>query len=127
MNYYHQFMGMKNPHMRILGSAASSQEEAGHNSRESDSAGKEIRHWTVCGSLCTVSDILVRDLPLPHLEPEDLLVFERTGAYSVTEGISLFLSRDLPRIYLCEEGNLKLIRDKILTEDLNYGRTDPVA
>ncbi len=93
----------------------------------SDNTGNEIRHWTVCGSLCTVSDILVRDLPLPLLEPDDLLVFERTGAYSVTEGISLFLSRDLPRIYLCEEGNLKLIRDKILTEDLNYGRTDPVA
>lgn len=127
MNYYHQFMGMKNPHMRVLGSAASPQKEIRHSSRESDNTGNEIRHWTVCGSLCTVSDILVRDLPLPLLEPDDLLVFERTGAYSVTEGISLFLSRDLPRIYLCEEGNLKLIRDKILTEDLNYGRTDPVA
>ena len=29
-----------------------------------------------------------------------MLVFTRAGAYSVTEGISLFLSRDLPAVYL---------------------------
>ena len=46
--------------------------------------------------LCTINDILVKRLPLGGLEIGDVLVFEQAGAYCMTEGIALFLSRDLP-------------------------------
>ena len=35
-------------------------------------------------------------MPLKHAKIGDALVFERVGAYSVTEGIYLFLSRRMP-------------------------------
>ena len=54
--------------------------------------------WTLCGSLCTTADVLARNAVFRDLAPEDVLEFFHTGAYSVTEGISLFLSRDLPEI-----------------------------
>ena len=80
-------------------------------------------NYEICGSLCTVSDVIIRQVPLANPETGDILVFERTGAYSVTEGISLFLSRDLPRIYIKNGTELREIRKQIQTEELNYGRT----
>lgn len=35
----------------------------------------------------------MKQMPLKHAKIGDALVFERVGAYSVTEGIYLFLSR----------------------------------
>ena len=58
---------------------------------------------------------------MQHPEVDDILVFMNVGAYSVTEGISLFLSRDLPRVYRKCGDSLTLLRDKIQTEDFNYG------
>ena len=121
MNYYGQMMGMKRPHMRLLPAAGGEKVIPADNA---DDAQKETTHWTVCGSLCTTADVLLRDLPLEKLELFDTLVFERCGAYSMTEGISLFLSRDLPRIYFARKGELKDIRQQILTEEWNYGRID---
>jgi diaminopimelate decarboxylase len=110
MNYFGQMMGMKLPSMQLL--RGDGEEIPGPENR------------TVCGSLCTTADVLVRDCPLPGLRINDLLVFEQTGAYSMTEGISLFLSRDLPWVYLYEGGSLKEMRKQINTEDWNCGRTD---
>ena len=78
--------------------------------------------WTVCGSLCTSGDILVKNLPLEGLMTGDLLVFDRIGAYSVTEGIYLFLSRQLPVVltYTQKQG-LSLVRDAFPTDILNDG------
>ena len=47
----------------------------------------------------------------------DLLVFDRIGAYSVTEGIYLFLSRQLPVVltYTLKQG-LSLVRDAFPTD-----------
>ena len=91
----------------------------------SDSAGtaENVEKYEICGSLCTVSDVIIRQVPLENPETGDILVFERTGAYSVTEGISLFLSRDLPRVYVKSGEKLTLIREQIRTEEVNYGRT----
>lgn len=52
----------------------------------------------------------------------DLLVFDRIGAYSVTEGIYLFLSRQLPVVltYTQKQG-LSLVRDAFPTDILNDG------
>lgn len=59
----------------------------------------EEKSYTVCGSLCTVNDVLMAELTCKELSLGDLLVFERVGAYSVYEGMSLFLSHELPAIY----------------------------
>ena len=48
-----------------------------------------------------------------------MIAFEKTGAYSVTEGIGLFLSRDLPRIYRQENGERTLLLDFIKTSEIN--------
>ncbi|MCR4989592.1 MAG: alanine racemase [Lachnospiraceae bacterium] len=77
---------------------------------------------TVCGSLCTTGDVLIRQLELDAPSIGDILVFENIGAYSVTEGIYLFLSRSMPCvIMLKEDGKIKLVRDHIETSNLNMG------
>ena len=63
----------------------------------------DINDWNICGSLCTVNDIIVKQLPVQALKEQDVLVFKNTGAYCMTEGISLFLSRDLPTVVLIDE------------------------
>ena len=79
-----------------------------------------MREWTVYGSLCTVADILLKKLPLVDVRVGDCLVFHNIGAYSVTEGISLFLSRNLPKIYRYqEEEGLSLLRDGLDTWPVN--------
>ena len=78
--------------------------------------------WNVCGSLCTINDILGKQMPLGQLRIGDLLAFDKTGAYCMTEGRSLFLSRDLPRILLVHrDGIISQIRDRIETCELNAG------
>ena len=64
------------------------------------SPGAEEAKWTLCGSLCTTADVIARDVPLASLCEGDVLVFCRTGAYSVTEGMANFLSRELPSVTL---------------------------
>lgn len=76
--------------------------------------------WNVCGALCSMNDILAKDLPLPPVEIGDLLCFRLAGAYAVTEGIALFLTRDLPAVYLLtEDGRLVLARKTTETVELN--------
>lgn len=75
--------------------------------------------YTIFGSLCSFNDIIARDVPLRELAIGDKLVFENVGAYSVTEGISLFLSRALPGVYAKENGSLKCLRENKETYDMN--------
>lgn len=75
--------------------------------------------WNLCGSLCTVADVLIRNLEIAPPEEEDYFLFEKIGAYSVTEGIYLFLSRDLPKIFFLRDGKPKLIRDSYGTWEWN--------
>ena len=77
LNYYGQAMAMKRPYCSQLNSKGSEKIE-----------GKE-ENWNLCGALCTVSDVIVKQFPLRNPEICDILVFERVGAYSVTEGIYL--------------------------------------
>ena len=102
--YYGQSMAMKHPKIRLISSRTEG----------------EKKNWNICGSLCTVNDILVKRFPLPEPEAGDTLVFENTGAYCTTEGISLFLSRELPAVVLLEEtGEFKVVRKQIRTEIFN--------
>lgn len=108
VNYYGQAMAMKIPLHRFMPRQASGR--------------REEERWTVCGSLCTSGDMLVKNLPLPDPAMGDLLVFDRIGAYSVTEGIYLFLSRRLPRILTYTESDgLCLVRRDLPTDPLNDG------
>ena len=86
--------------------------------KESD----EVQDYVLAGSLCSVNDILVRKISLPKLDIGDTLCFNLTGAYCSTEGISLFLSRDLPAIVILDEnGNAELVREHIETNTFNGG------
>ncbi len=102
LKYHGQTMAMKTPPVKHIGAAAGKAE-----------------NWTVCGSLCTSADVLLKSMPLCGAGTGDLLVFGKAGAYSVTEGLALFLSRALPRVYKREKGEIALIRDFIRTDLLN--------
>lgn len=81
---------------------------------------EEEKPWNICGSLCTINDILIKQLNIKDLQINDILIFKNVGAYSVTEGISLFLSRNLPSIIKKDiNGNYELIRDSLATYPFN--------
>ena len=98
VNYLGQMMGMKVPVIEHF-----------RGSIKLDDSHGDI--YTVCGSLCTTNDVLVRSIKLESLQIGDVLVFSNIGAYSVTESMGLFLSRTLPRIYSGHDNELELIRD----------------
>jgi len=101
--YYGSTMAMKVPYFELFQEKRNYEEEI----------------VTLCGSLCTVNDILVKQVSVPKLNVGDLFVFKNTGAYSVTEGINLFLSRDLPKILLIKDGCVLVVRDEFKTYKLN--------
>ena len=85
-----------------------------------DTDGPESEKWTLCGSLCSTADVIARGVLFSGLKKSDRIVFHRTGAYSVCEGISLLLSRDLPSVYILDDSNvLRLVRSRIETAWLN--------
>lgn len=104
ITYYGQTMAMKLPKCSI------------YPQRENT----ENEKWNLCGSLCTINDILVKQFPVGNIQIGDVFIFENTGAYCMTEGISLFLSRELPQVIkLKEDGSLELVRDSLPTYVLN--------
>lgn len=76
--------------------------------------------YTLCGSLCTVADVLVREVKLKKLELGDVLEFGHCGAYSVTEAPALFLSRQLPAVYAySKEYGYECLREHIPAAEIN--------
>lgn len=100
--YYGQSMAMKVPYFEII-PARDAQTET----------------YNLCGALCTINDLIVKQLEVPKLEINDIFIFKNVGAYSVTEGISLFLSRDLPKVVLIKNNKEKLVRDVVNTYKIN--------
>lgn len=106
MTYYGQMMAMKIPFYRQL--------------KKNPTEGKMIK-CHVSGSLCTINDNLVKSLLLESPEIGDVLEFQNVGAYAMCEGISLFLSRDIPTIYIySKQDGLCLQRARFETNILNY-------
>ena len=101
LTYYGQMMGLHVPVIANLTAQVSDPATRTDGSRE----------WCLCGSLCTVNDVLVRSVEMSSLERGDVLAFKSAGAYSVTEGVHLFLSRTMPRVLLCDGEGVRLARD----------------
>ena len=121
VNYLGQIMGMKEPvirHYRGNGDPDAALETAVLHRIPDD--GEDAEPWALCGSLCTTNDDLVRSRRMAEPRPGDVLVFENIGAYSVTEGIYLFLSRKMPRIVLYNDiSDIRLVRDFVDTSVWN--------
>ena len=120
LTYYGGALAMKQPPVRFLEETDGNgkQCEAVSPAAAIDDAEASAESWTICGSLCTTNDILVKSLPVRDMHPDRVLAFERAGAYCMTEGVSLLLSRELPAIVLADEtGTTHLARP--------HTRTDP--
>ena len=101
--YYGQTMAMRIPYYEV------------YPKRE-----KEIKNYNIYGSLCTINDIIVKNINTFELQLNDVFIFKNVGAYSSTEGISLFLSRDLPCIVLYKNSKYIKVRDNLKTSNINY-------
>lgn len=82
LNYDGQIKGMYRPGMQLI---------------PDENTGRK-KSWTVCGALCTMNDVLCSNVELTGVRTGKILVFERAGAYSAMEGMSLFLSHPLPAV-----------------------------
>lgn len=116
LNYFGQRMAMQVPPIKVY---------AGEVSENDEKTGVELTQlpdidYTLCGSLCTVADVLVREVKLKKLELGDVLEFGHCGAYSVTEAPALFLSRQLPAIYAySKEYGYECLREHIPAAEIN--------
>lgn len=116
LNYFGQRMAMQVPPIKVY---------AGEVSENEEKNGVELTQlpdtdYTLCGSLCTVADVLVREVKLKKLELGDILEFGHCGAYSVTEAPALFLSRQLPAVYAySKECGYECLREHIPAAEIN--------
>lgn len=98
IHYDGQFKGMYLPIMDVIRSDGASSADG-------------MEDYTVCGSLCTVNDILAANFKTSPVKPGDILVFRNVGAYSLNEGMSTFLSHELPAIVIySKKDGARLIR-----------------
>lgn len=107
LSYLGQIMGMKCPVIDII----------------SDNTASVIEQ-TLCGSLCTTADVLVRKIKMPLLSNGNILAFRNCGAYSITEGMYLFLSRKMPKVLLLDFNSdnkpvITVARDFVESSTLN--------
>jgi diaminopimelate decarboxylase len=103
VKYYKQIMSMNKPPIK-----------------QDPIRGSKTEKYTICGSLCTTADVMVREQLLQELEIGDKLIFDRVGAYSISESASLFLSREMPSVYIEDiNGNINMLREPIPTEKIN--------
>ena len=102
--YYGGIMGMRTPHFEVY-----------------PKRNEKIINYNIYGSLCTINDILMKNININELQIGDIFIFKNTGAYSSTEGISLFLSRNLPKIVILDKNkNIKVVRETTKTSTLNF-------
>ncbi|MCI6798998.1 MAG: alanine racemase [Spirochaetia bacterium] len=104
INYYGQLMGMKIPPFELLA-----------NSLVDDN----YDDYCVCGSLCTVADVITKKVTLPRCEIGDYFRFYNIGAYSISEGIYLFLSHDLPMVIAKNKNEYTILRNFQSTYTIN--------
>ena len=111
--YYGQTMAMKIPAFTWVKKDGTIVDGRSANLSENEKC-------TICGSLCTVGDVIVKNLPVGTVSEGDIVIFYNIGAYSVTEGIYLFLSRRMPAIAAySEKDGINIYRDILPTDTIN--------
>lgn len=104
IRYYGQTLAMQVPPIEVISGADSPV--------HTDEVSSE--KYCFCGSLCTVADVMIREVELPKLKIGDIILFGHCGAYSLYEGNSLFLSRELPEINIySKDDGIRKIRECI--------------
>lgn len=127
LNYDGQIRGMYMPHIRHIRSASVEYNETDFEKSDTNKLDhnelmntESVKNWTICGELCTGNDVLVQKIAIDDLKAGDKFVFENTGAYSMTEGMALFLSHVLPAIAIYnKKDGIKIIRKEMETYKLN--------
>ncbi|WP_324617879.1 hypothetical protein [Cohnella cholangitidis] len=88
--------------------------------------GKEngpVAETNVVGSLCTPTDVIGQKVGLTaDVEPGDIVVVTRSGAYGLTHSPTMFLSHALPAEVLVWEGEAHLLRERGKAEDAMRGQ-----
>ena len=108
INYDGQIKGMYRPSMAVIPADQPSV--------------REEKNWAVYGSLCTMNDLLCRNFEA-EIGLGDRIVFYKTGAYSFYEGMSLFLSHELPAVVLYgEKEGFIPARTQIQTYTMNMAK-----
>ena len=72
---------------------------------------------TVAGRFCESGDVLIRDIPLPRLEPGDLLAVPTVGAYCLPMASNYNLV-PRPAVVLVRDGRARLIQRRETLSDL---------
>jgi diaminopimelate decarboxylase len=106
-------LGKKKPHISIV--------------QNQNYQTNEKAKYTIVGALCNAGDILANDVEIPLVAEGDYIVFHNAGAYCVTEGTTLFLSRDMPAIFFTHNDTLEILRPRDKCEWLKtfYGGDKP--
>ncbi|HEX2947343.1 MAG TPA: diaminopimelate decarboxylase [Clostridia bacterium] len=82
--------------------------------------GKEnepVMETTVVGPLCTSTDVIGQKVMLPAVEPGDVLVVEKSGAYGLTDSPMMFLSHPQPAEVLVLDNTVHILREHGRKED----------
>lgn len=133
LNYFGQRMAMQVPPIKVFDGIDWELEKSSDACRVRGMVGYECMNvnknmqkandcedYTLCGSLCTVADVMVREVVLPRLEIDNIIEFGHCGAYSVTEAPVLFLSRKLPAVYAySKQKGFELLRGYVAASDIN--------
>ena len=135
LNYFGQRMAMQVPPIKVFDGIDWELEKSSDVCRVRGMVGYECMNdiinknmqkandcedYTLCGSLCTVADVMVHEVVLPRLEIDNIIEFGHCGAYSVTEAPALFLSRPLPAIYAySKECGYECLREHIPAAEIN--------
>ncbi len=123
INYYGQTMAMKKPRCEFIPMEYTEGFADGAD-HEVEVYSQGVQPYNICGSLCTVGDVIVKNLELKDAKIGDMIAFYNIGAYSVTEGIYLFLSRRMPAIVLYSNKNgYRVIRKSVETFLINSSDT----
>lgn len=90
-------LGGRPPPLRILGSSTSPAITA-----------------TICGPLCTPTDLLAQDIRIPQPSVGQLVGIYQAGAYGLTASPGLFLSHGFPSEVLVQRGEARLVRPRLM-------------
>ena len=73
---------------------------------------------TICGPLCTPTDVLGKSVKMAEVEPGDLIGILRSGAYGLSASPIKFLSHDHPVEVIVYKGRAFLIRERSAVEEI---------